>query len=169
MSHPAGLRDHAFRTLTDTRSYFTPAPIFRTNPTVPFNALKIQQARLEEQLGHLNDVVARYSKPRKNRTPAREAADKETHGLFSTASESVDKILRRLQTTFPDEGAWSEADKADMPSSVDLVIKLGVKEGFIKTFQASLIDSLVELHKKVKELVQDPTLELAEENFVRII
>lgn len=152
MSHPAGPRDHAFRTVTDTRSDFTPAPSFRTNAPVPFADFEAHQARLKGELKHLNTVVAKYSKPRKNRTPGRQAADKETRHNFDKASESVDDILHRLRTTFSNERAWSKADKADMPSSV----YPDVKEGFIKTFQASLTDSLVELYKEVQELVKDP-------------
>lgn len=147
------MSQHAFRTITDTRSHTRPALTFRTNPDVPFAKFMAQQKRLSEQLEHLKSAVGRFSEPRKNRTPARRAADKETRDNFDTASEAVNGILHRLQTTFPNERAWSKADKADMLSSVDPFAN-PIREGFVKTFQASLTDRLVELHKAVKDLVR---------------
>lgn len=99
---------------------------------------------------------------RSNRAPAQQEADKETHRDLSDVADSVRATLNELHSQFPDEEAWSEADKADMLSSVD-----PVHEGFIKSFQASLTDRLLELHKKVKELVQNPTSERSENAVVR--
>jgi hypothetical protein len=160
------MSQHAFRTITDTRSHTRPALTFRTNPDVPFAKFMAQQKRLSEQLEHLKSAVGRFSEPRKNRTPARRAADEETRANFDTASEAVNGILHRLITTFPNERAWSKADKADMLSSVDPFAN-PIREGFVKTFQASLTDRLVELHKAVKDLVTTPTLDRTEDVVVR--
>lgn len=154
MSYPSGSRYRPFRTIFDRRSHTTEPRAFRTDPEVPFKDFERLQKCLSEQSTYLQSAAEKYYKRRKNRNPKQQAADKETHRKLSEASAAVQNVLVRLSTTFPDQSAWSEADKADMHSSVE-----PVKEGFITTFQASRKANLGWLLKLVKELVQAPSAE----------
>lgn len=162
MPPPPPPRWQRFRTVLDTRSHTTQPQAFCTNPPVSFTEFGNRQARVRTQLNFLQSAAGRRSVRRSNRAPAQQEADKETHRDLSDVADSVRATLNELHSQFPDEEAWSEADKADMLSSVD-----PVHEGFIKSFQASLTDRLLELHKKVKELVQNPTSERSENAVVR--
>lgn len=159
MSHSAESGHHgAFRAISDTRSRTRPTRAFRTNLAIPFAKFEACQVRLRKLYSTLQSKAEIAAKSPNARTPAHQAADSDTCYMLYEVLESILEVLTCLRTTFPNNRTWSNADKADMPSS-----PIPVKEGFIQTFQVSLLDSLTELLEKVQKFVQAPSPEYADE------
>lgn len=119
MTHPTESGHEAVRTIFDTRSHTTEPRAFRVPPAVPFTELQNYQQRLQQLREELKSLQINRAKQ---------------------AAKRTQRILKALAKMFPDEGAWQNADKADMDMSL-----AEDDEGVLTTFQAVLLENVENL------------------------